>query len=271
MNLWIKKKIGYFIKTKRIEKGLTQQELANQLNVTDKAISNWETGRRLPDISLMVDLSKKLDISIQDLLNGEELSSEQSQIKCEENIKDTIEIANKKIKKNKNRYCLILLGVVLLFVFIFFITQSPKASSFEIIQNSNQVNKVVTLKIKDEIDIGIFNKEIVLNTNLAIKDNELFVLEDDYNNSNKISNIMTIESSNLFSELTQHLCIVSILDDKQQILINATFQLDYFFLNKRDYFETTYTFEYKIVNEHKLKLKLIDEKEKINPQYPTYY
>lgn len=54
------KQIGRFIKTKRIEKNLTQQELANQLNVTDKTISNWETGRRLPDISLLVDLSKKL-------------------------------------------------------------------------------------------------------------------------------------------------------------------------------------------------------------------
>ena len=249
------KQIGKFIKTKRIEKGLTQQELANQLNVTDKAISNWETGRRLPDISLMVDLSKKLDISIQDLLNGEELSDEQSQIKCEDNIKDTIEIANNKIKKNKNIYSLILLGVVLLFVLIIFMTRSPKGSLFEIIQNSNYVNKVVTLKIKDEIDTRYFNKEIVLNTNLAIKDNELFVLEDDYNKNNKISNIVTIESNNLFGKLTQHLCIVSISDDKQQILINASFQLDNFFLNKRDFFETSYTFEYEIDDEYKLKLK----------------
>lgn len=264
------KQIGRFIKTKRNEKNLTQQELANQLNVTDKAISNWETGRRLPDISLLVDLSKKLDISIQDLLNGEELSSEQSQIKCDENIKDTIEIANKKIKKNKKLYSLIILGIVLLFVLIFFITRYPKESSFEIIQNSNYADKVVTLKIKDEIDTKYFNKEIVFNTNLSIKDNELFVLEDDYNKNNKMSNIITIESNHLFDKLTQHLCIVSINDDKQQITINATFQLDYLFLNKRDFFETKYIYEYKIVDDSKLKLKLIEEKEWINPQYPTY-
>lgn len=262
------KQIGRFIKTKRIEKNLTQQELANQLNVTDKAISNWETGRRLPDISLLVDLSKKLDISIQDLLNGKELSCEQSQTKYDENIKDTIEIANNKIKKNI--YSLIILGIVLLFVFIFFITQSPKESSFEITQNSNFANKVVTLKIKDEIDTRYFNKEIVLNTNFAIKGNELFVLEDDYNKNNKISNIVTIESNHLIDKLTQHLCIVSISDDKQQILINASFQLDNFILNKRDFFEISYTFEFKIDDEHKLKLKLIDEKERMNPQYPTY-
>lgn len=264
------KQIGRFIKTKRIEKNLTQQELANQLNVTDKAISNWETGRRLPDISLLVDLSEKLDISIQDLLNGEELSSEQSQIKCDDNIKDTIEIANHKIKKNKNIHSLIILGMILLFVLIFFITRSPKKSSFEIIQNSNYVDKAVTLKIKDEIDTGYFNKEIILNTNLSIKDNELFALEDEFNKSNKISNIITIESNNIFDKLTQHLCIVSIDDDKQQIIIHATFHIDYLLLNKRDFFETEYTFEYKINDDYKLKLKLIEEKEWINPQYPSY-
>ena len=49
-------KIGRFITKLRMEKNMTQQELADTLNVTDRAIGNWENGRRLPDISLMKEL-----------------------------------------------------------------------------------------------------------------------------------------------------------------------------------------------------------------------
>ena len=65
-------KISNLIKTKRKEKNLTQQELAEKLNVTEKAISRWETGRGTPDISLLIPLSKELGLSTNELLNGEE-------------------------------------------------------------------------------------------------------------------------------------------------------------------------------------------------------
>ena len=67
-------KIGKFIAELRKEKNMTQQELANKISVTDRAISNWENGRRLPDYSLLKDLSKELNISINELLSGERLS-----------------------------------------------------------------------------------------------------------------------------------------------------------------------------------------------------
>jgi transcriptional regulator with XRE-family HTH domain len=56
--------IGRFIEKLRKEKNLTQRELADKLNVTDRAISNWENGRRLPDISLMKELCNIFNISI---------------------------------------------------------------------------------------------------------------------------------------------------------------------------------------------------------------
>ena len=65
-------KISNFIKTKRKELGITQEELANKLFVTEKAISRWETGRGTPDISLLLPLSKELNIDVSELLNGEE-------------------------------------------------------------------------------------------------------------------------------------------------------------------------------------------------------
>ena len=65
-------KISNLIKTKRKEIGITQEELAQRLFVTEKAISRWETGRGTPDISLLIPLSKELKIDVSELLNGEE-------------------------------------------------------------------------------------------------------------------------------------------------------------------------------------------------------
>ena len=64
-------KVGIFIKQLRIEKNMTQDELAEKINVTNKAISRWERGIGFPDISLLEPLSKELGISILELLNGE--------------------------------------------------------------------------------------------------------------------------------------------------------------------------------------------------------
>ncbi len=69
-------KIGSLIKTKRKELGLTQEELAKKLNVTEKAISRWETGRGTPDISLLIPLSKELNVSVLEILNGEKVEDE---------------------------------------------------------------------------------------------------------------------------------------------------------------------------------------------------
>ena len=89
-------KISKLIKTKRKEKGLTQEELAAKLNVTEKAISRWETGRGTPDISLLVPLSKELDVSVSELLKGKEDKKEDNNIK---EIVNYIDVS--KTKKNK--------------------------------------------------------------------------------------------------------------------------------------------------------------------------
>ena len=65
-------KIGSLIAKLRKEKGLTQKELADQLHITDRAVSKWERGVGCPDISLLDDLANILGVSISSLLNGEE-------------------------------------------------------------------------------------------------------------------------------------------------------------------------------------------------------
>lgn len=64
-------KIGQFIAECRKEKNMTQKELAGQLHITDKAVSKWERGLSCPDISLLTPLSRILDVTTGELLNGE--------------------------------------------------------------------------------------------------------------------------------------------------------------------------------------------------------
>ncbi|MCQ2442529.1 MAG: helix-turn-helix domain-containing protein [Oscillospiraceae bacterium] len=66
------KKTGRFICENRKKHGMSQRELADQLNITDKAISKWERGISFPDISMLIPLSETLEISLYDLLTGGE-------------------------------------------------------------------------------------------------------------------------------------------------------------------------------------------------------
>ena len=96
-------KIGKFICELRKEKKYTQKELADKLNITDRAISKWENGRGLPDLSLIKPLCEELDISINELLSGEKLNKKDYNLKLEENIEKTIEYSDKKIKNIKGK------------------------------------------------------------------------------------------------------------------------------------------------------------------------
>lgn len=70
-------KCGSFLKTLRKRKGLTQEQLAEMLGVTNRSVSRWETGTNLPDIDVIITLSEFYDVDIKDLLNGESRKTEQ--------------------------------------------------------------------------------------------------------------------------------------------------------------------------------------------------
>jgi len=109
-------KIGKFILELRKEKNMTQMELANLLGVTDRAISKWENGRGMPDLSLIKPLCNILDITINELLSGEKISKKEYQDKFEENVLNTINYSQKQIKKAKNKYAIIMWIIVLFLI-----------------------------------------------------------------------------------------------------------------------------------------------------------
>ncbi len=105
-------KIGKFIAERRKEKALTQKQLAEQLSVSDKAVSKWETGRSMPDNAILFDLCKVLDINVNELLSGEKLSDDNYHGKAEENMITLMKEKQKSLRRNA------VLGMVFAILFI---------------------------------------------------------------------------------------------------------------------------------------------------------
>lgn len=113
------KKFGDFIKELRKEKQLTQKELGEKLNITDKAISKWERGLSFPDIAVLKDLAEFFEIDISELLNGErgkkqEIDIEKAIQEAIENYKNIEEKKKEKVQKVKKR-----IGVISIIIFVF--------------------------------------------------------------------------------------------------------------------------------------------------------
>lgn len=92
-------KIGKYIAGKRKALGMTQKQLAEKLNMSDKSVSKWERGICLPDVSVYMELCKILGISINEFLAGEDIDAENVEKKSEDNI---IQVAKDSKKKQKN-------------------------------------------------------------------------------------------------------------------------------------------------------------------------
>ena len=90
--------IGKFISKIRKENNMTQHVLAEKLNVTDRTISNWETGRRLPDISILKELSVIFSVTIDEIIYGKKIEKEEIQKKL---VDSAIEIYTTKQKIEK--------------------------------------------------------------------------------------------------------------------------------------------------------------------------
>ncbi len=134
--------MGKFISELRREKGLTQKELAEKLNVTDKAVSKWETGRSAPDISLLVSLSEIFGVTVVEILEGGKFEKESFPEVCNEVVVKTI------IKDKRRLKRFVLVAVIILFIFIclsvlsypayHFFTSVPADNESAILKQSEQ-------------------------------------------------------------------------------------------------------------------------------------
>lgn len=98
-------KIGKFIKDLRIKNNLTQKEFADRYNVTYQAVSKWENGKNMPDLSLLKDICKDFDVSLDDLINGE-----------------------KSVKKSYKKY--IIIGIICIVIVLFLVIKNNNNGDF---------------------------------------------------------------------------------------------------------------------------------------------
>ncbi|MDD2978994.1 MAG: helix-turn-helix transcriptional regulator [Hespellia sp.] len=115
-------KMGKFICKLRKEKKMTQKELAEQIHVTDKAISKWETGKGFPDIKLLETLADILDVSVWELMSGER--SVEAQItneKANQIITDTLQKTDFYWEKAKKRKQILILTAIIGIAFVFIV------------------------------------------------------------------------------------------------------------------------------------------------------
>lgn len=153
-------KIGKFIATCRKEKKLTQEQLAEKLGITKNAVSKWERGMSFPDVSLFKSLCKELNISIEELINGEKDNSDEAKEKA---IITTLNEKNK-VKKNSNKVITILCIVfVIILLGLLYYNEKMKVN---LINNSDYLydealnyirnEEIKNSKDKDKNDFNVF-------------------------------------------------------------------------------------------------------------------
>lgn len=152
------KKIGEYIQIKRKEKGLTQSQLGDILGVTSKAVSKWETGVAIPDVSLFPEVTKVLNITIEELLKGED---------------DKVIPVDK--KKNYIIFGLVgLLSLLIILFVILFIYFKDNYSKVEIYKIESANNNFLV----DGTLMNINGKSYLSITNVDYIGNELDLLEN---------------------------------------------------------------------------------------------
>lgn len=125
-------KIGKFIADSRKSKGMTQQEMAEKLGVSNKSVSRWENGRNLPDASLFEPICELLGISLTELFCGERIETAEMVSRVEQNIVSTIDYTEKKVRSLSRKAAagaaLAVIAVIAMLVIINSIYFTPCAS-----------------------------------------------------------------------------------------------------------------------------------------------
>lgn len=142
-------KVGKFISACRKEKGLTQAALAEQLGITDRAVSKWETGKSLPDSSIMIDLCEILSINVGELLKGERVMTENLNEISEELI-----LSLKKQTEQKDKQLLSLEVAVGIIAGVAFLAMS--FIGLYLSKNSNETTLGIALMIGGFVTLFVF-------------------------------------------------------------------------------------------------------------------
>ena len=174
------KKVGEFIKQKRKEKKLTQKELAEKLSITDRAISKWERGICCPDISILKELSSILEVSVNELLAGEEIEKLEKEKTDEVLIGTVNKYTSIEKRKRVGLWLLTIVVVIINIIFIFIMTlmynqiNGTGGMTINSIQNKYFTDEILTLMEEKNYE------QLALKTNNTLYFNNCPLGENEY-------------------------------------------------------------------------------------------
>lgn len=250
--------LGKVICNLRKKKNITQKDLADELNVSDKAVSRWECGMSRPDLEMMYQISKYFGISYQDLLAAR-LADKHEDDKIVENIIKEFSNINKKRSKIIKISLLVSVFIILSLIVVFLFSKSyNKFKVYKVYGESEDIDKFygtyIETKIRDVLyfgDIKIKNIEVkesdIISVDLIIIENNEEVVIQNYSDLNEIYLILSegfVEIDNLsdfFDNVFLRISITDELGNTQKFESKLEFVLD--FSNNKVYYDDNFLIE----------------------------
>ena len=175
-------KLGKVISNLRKEKGITQKDLADALNISDKAVSRWECGTSRPTLEMMFQISKYFNISYNDLITARISDDNEDDKIVEEIISEFSNMGKKHVKRIKNVLLLSIVVILILIIAIIFTNTYNRFKVYKVHIESDSINRIdglyVETNIRDTLylgDIKIKNVEIKQNDIVSV---DIYYIED---------------------------------------------------------------------------------------------
>jgi len=271
-------KLGTIISKLRKEKGITQKDLADILNISDKAISRWERGTSQPNLEMIFQISKYFNVSFNDLITARISSDDEDNEIVENIVKEFSDIGKKHAKRIKFVLLFSVIIILILTIAIIFTNTYNRFKVYKVDFENNDFYQIkgvyIETNVKDTLylgDIKIKNLTIKENDNVSV---DIYILdgkeEKILQNYSSTENIYLVDSQSYIeidnlSQYFDNLYLrVSITDSKnktKEYIAKLNFVLD--FTNNKviysDEFETeAVSFEVKTINEDNIKQILLD-------------
>ncbi len=146
-------KTGKLISALRKEKNMTQQQLADRLYVSDKAVSRWETGRGFPEITVLEDIARLLDVSVAEIIKGERIEESISTKEMESIMDDSISISKSYVEQKRRSHILygFVAGVILLIIAIMHLNSPIYFNDSDEIMEIRQIEDKMIIMINENV------------------------------------------------------------------------------------------------------------------------
>lgn len=251
-------KLGKVICNLRKEKGITQKDLADILNISDKAVSRWECGTSRPTLEMMFQISKYFNVSYNDLITARISDKKEDDKIVEDIIKEFSNMGKKNVKRIKFILLFSVILIIILLAIMIFTNTYNRFKVYKVYSESDVIDKIygtyIETNIKDTLflgDIEIKNVSISKNDIISV---DLYIIENNnekiiynYSTLNDISLVVCqsyIEIDNLSDYFDNLYLRVSITDEEDKVTEYETkleFALD--FSNNKIYYDDNFSTE----------------------------